>query len=54
MADLDGPLHNGTGRVRLDESFWQVTGPELPAGAKVRVTGAKGTRLTVEAADAAG
>ncbi len=54
MADLDGPLHNGNGRVRLDDTFWQVTGPELPPGARVRVTGAKGTRLTVEAANGPG
>lgn len=50
MADLDGPLHNGTGKVRLDDTVWQVTGPDLPAGARVRVNGVEGTRLKVEAA----
>ena len=50
MADLDGPLHNGVGKVRLDDTVWQVTGPELPAGARVRVNGVEGTRLKVEAA----
>ena len=27
--------------------MWKVSGPELPAGARVRVTGVNGTILTV-------
>jgi inner membrane protein len=44
------PIHNGLGKVRIDDSVWDVEGPELAAGAMVVVTGVKGTRLSVEAA----
>lgn len=40
-------ISQGTGRVRLGDTSWSVTGPDLPAGAKVRVVAAEGTRLTV-------
>ena len=39
----------GTGALRLDDTYWRVGGPDLPAGARVRVTGLVGTVLTVEA-----
>ncbi len=47
---LDGPLSEGRGRVRVDDGFWQVTGPDLPAGTEVRVTGSDGSMLQVVAA----
>ena len=45
---LDAPIENGQGRVKVYDSYWRVTGPDCPAGGKVRVTGNKGTMLDVE------
>lgn len=39
----------GTGRVKLDDTLWRVSGPDLPAGTLVRITGAEGAVLLVEA-----
>jgi len=47
---LAEPIVEGQGRVRIDDSIWQVQGPDAPAGARVRVTGADGAVLTVESA----
>ena len=43
------PIDNGYGTVQVDDTRWRVTGPPLPAGTAVRVTGADGTILRVEA-----
>ncbi|MDX8498668.1 NfeD family protein [Mesorhizobium captivum] len=50
-ATLAEPIKNGRGRIRLGDTLWRVSGPDLPAGAQVRVTGAADTdlELTVEA-----
>jgi membrane protein implicated in regulation of membrane protease activity len=44
---LDAPILAGRGRVSLGDGSWTVTGPDMVAGAKVRVTGVNGTELTV-------
>ncbi|PDQ22315.1 hypothetical protein CN311_04505 [Mesorhizobium sanjuanii] len=51
MATLAEPIKNGRGRIRLGDTLWRVSGPDLPAGTQVRVTGAADTdlELTVEA-----
>ena len=41
------PIANGRGRIRLGDASWTVTGPDLPAGATVEVTGADGAVLQV-------
>ena len=41
------PIVNGRGRIRLGDSSWTVTGPDLPAGVSVEVTGTEGTLLQV-------
>ena len=41
------PIEQGSGKVKLGDGVWKVSGPELPAGARVRVTGVNGTVLTV-------
>lgn len=48
-ATLQEPIVNGRGRIRLDDTFWPVKGPDLPVGTTVRVveTGT-GAPLTVE------
>lgn len=47
---LDRPIAAGEGRVRVDDSVWRVTGPELAAGAPVRVVRVDGATLVVEPA----
>ena len=49
-AVLAEAIVGGAGALRLDDTYWRVTGPDLPAGARVRVTGLAGTVLTVTAA----
>ena len=50
-ATLEEPIREGHGRIRLGDTLWRVTGPDLPAGAQVRVTDAAGGRLTVVAVE---
>lgn len=40
-------IEDGHGRVRVGDGEWPATGPDAPAGAKMRVTGAEGGMLTV-------
>jgi membrane protein implicated in regulation of membrane protease activity len=47
---LDQPILAGRGRVNLGDGSWIVTGPDMVAGAKVRVTAIDGTELKVEPA----
>jgi membrane protein implicated in regulation of membrane protease activity len=50
IATLGEPVVDGRGRLRIDDGFWPVRGPDLPAGTRVRITGAEGNTLTVEKA----
>jgi membrane protein implicated in regulation of membrane protease activity len=52
VATLSEPINDGRGRLRLDDTMWRVTGPDLPAGARVRVAkvAASELELIVEAA----
>jgi membrane protein implicated in regulation of membrane protease activity len=45
---LEQGIQNGAGRVRLGNREWPIRGPNLPAGAKARVTGVDGTVLLVD------
>ena len=49
---VEQAIQNGRGKVRVGDSTWVVEGPDAPAGARVTVTGAKGTVLVVERATA--
>ncbi|GLK54197.1 membrane protein implicated in regulation of membrane protease activity [Methylopila capsulata] len=51
VLSLDEPLVDGAGRVRIDDTVWRATGPDLPAGARVRVMAAEGSTLKVKPAD---
>jgi len=44
---LDQPILNGRGRVVLGDGSWTAIGPDMAAGAKVRVTAVNGTELSV-------
>jgi len=50
VVPLERGIVNGRGRVQIADALWDVVGPELPAGAPVRVVGADGMTLRVEAA----
>ena len=49
VVALEQPIVRGYGRVQIADAYWDVTGPELPAGTAVRVVGAHGMTLQVEA-----
>jgi membrane protein implicated in regulation of membrane protease activity len=48
-AVIDEPIKDGFGRLALGDGVWRIAGPDLPAGRKVRVVGADGAVLKVEA-----
>ena len=43
----------GSGRVRHGDSEWLAKGPDIPVGARVRITGSDGAVLLVEPVEAA-
>ena len=45
---LDEPIVNGRGRVKVNDSYWRVSGPDCEKGHKVQVTGGAGVELEVE------
>ena len=45
---LEQGLQDGAGRIRLGNRDWPIRGPNLPPGAKARVTGVDGTVLLVD------
>ena len=47
---VETAITGGRGRVRVGDTLWAATGPDAPQGARVRITGANGTVLTVEPA----
>ena len=49
-ATLKEPITEGRGRIRLDDTYWTVMGPDLPAGTRVKVVASNGRDLTVETA----
>jgi membrane protein implicated in regulation of membrane protease activity len=48
VFSLTNPITNGVGKVTVDDSTWKVKGPDLPAGASIRVVGVDGVVFTVE------
>ncbi len=46
---LSEPIIDGRGKIRVDDSTWQVEGPSLSLNAKVEVIGADGVILKVKA-----
>lgn len=47
---LSQPIVQGYGKAYIGDGAWKVRGPDLPAGAKVRVSAVEGALLIVEAA----
>ena len=48
VVTLSTPIENGIGQARVDDSFWRVSGTDLPMGSSVRVMALDGTTLVVE------
>jgi hypothetical protein len=51
VVPLERAIERGVGRVQIADAYWEVRGPDLPAGAGVRIVGADGMALLVESAD---
>jgi inner membrane protein len=49
-ATLSEAIVEGQGRVRLGDTIWRISGPDLPVGARVRVTSVADGTLIVEPA----
>ena len=47
---LEKPIVDGTGTIGIDDTVWRITGPDIPAGTRVKVTRIDGTALHVERA----
>jgi membrane protein implicated in regulation of membrane protease activity len=47
-ATLEEAIVNGRGRIRLGDTLWRVSGPDLPAGTRVRVKATENGQLIVE------
>lgn len=50
VVPLERGIVQGQGRVQIADAYWDVAGPELPAGTSVRIVGAEGMTLQVEVA----
>lgn len=47
VVTLEQAIVQGRGRVQIADAYWDVTGPDLPAGTAVRVVAADAMTLTV-------
>ncbi|WP_407049710.1 NfeD family protein [Methyloraptor flagellatus] len=47
---LAEPIVENSGRLSIDDTIWRISGPDLPAGARVRISGADGAVLKVDSA----
>jgi membrane protein implicated in regulation of membrane protease activity len=45
---LDVPIVGGKGKLKVDDTTWHITGDDMAAGARVRVTSVDGDVLHVE------
>ncbi|MEM9182729.1 MAG: NfeD family protein [Pseudomonadota bacterium] len=48
---LDEPIVNGVGKVKVDDTSWRVSGPDLGSGEKVMVVGVDGVVFEVQSVD---
>ncbi len=47
---LDRAIVNGSGKIKVEDTLWDVDGLDMAAGARVKVISVQGMRLMVEAA----
>ena len=50
VVTLEKPILDGVGTIRIDDTIWRVSGPDCPAGSRVKIARADGPDLLVEAA----
>ena len=50
IVPLERAIVDGRGRVQIADAYWDVTGPDLPAGTPVRISGGDAMTLQVDAA----
>ena len=48
VVTLERAIVDGRGRVQIADAYWDVSGPALPAGSQVRITGGDAMTLQVE------
>jgi len=48
ILTLEQPIVNRRGSAHIDDTIWRISGPDLPAGTTVIVTGVAGTTLQVK------
>ena len=48
IVEVSEPIVGGEGRVKVGDGAWTAKGPDMPAGARVKITGATGSVLIVE------
>ncbi len=47
-VSVENAISGGRGRVRVGDTLWAATGPDLPAGSRVKITAVDGTVFKVE------
>ncbi|MCB1553196.1 MAG: NfeD family protein [Xanthomonadales bacterium] len=50
VFELQAPIVNGRGKVKIGDALWTVEGDDMPTGQRVRVVGVDGMVLRVHAA----
>ena len=45
---LEKPIVDGSGTIGIDDTVWRITGSDIPAGSRVKVTRVDGTALRVQ------
>jgi len=45
---LEKPIVDGSGTIAIDDTVWRITGVDIPAGSRVKVTRVDGTALHME------
>ena len=48
---LGEPIVGGNGRIRVGDTTWRLTGPDLPSGTRVRIVGHDGSVLRADRAE---
>lgn len=47
---LPEPIVGGNGRIRIDDTVWRLTGPDVPSGTAIRIVGHDGAVLRADLA----
>jgi inner membrane protein len=50
IVPLEQAINHGSGKVRIEDALWDVDGPDLAKGERVKIIGVNGLRLVAEKA----